>query len=393
MNLEKLLKYKSGKTVFFEVLSQYPKNWQCNTTPFVVVNSMINKVNTNNRKILILFNIEFIDCLLDNGISPSNIYYIADNHLELLVAEKIYKVNSKKCDVANKVNGLIDVIEKFDMKFDIVFSNPPYNDGIDLNIIESVIPFTDEMVVVHPSSWLMDRKNKYKPFTKFKKIIENKVKSFEIFNGNPVFGIALPLPVLISHFTKHSEYCDVKYTDLNENFSIKCDELDSITKFGKRWSTHVKPFFDKIMAHSEFLSAYENQPQYGELVCEFQWAVGGPVKGLKKDKASLYSMAFQNSDKNLVNKDEIGKDRIQFYFKTEEERLNFFNYVKTDFARFCLVLYKNDRSLKNGPLTTVPWLDFTQEWNDDKLFKKFDISVEIQNYIREYLPDYHSIRK
>ena len=41
----------------------------------------------------------------------------------------------------------------------------------------------------------------------------------------------------------------------------------------------------------------------------------------------------------------------------------------------------------------IPWLDFTEEWDDDKLFKKFDISQELQDYIRDFLPDFHGIRK
>ena len=34
-----------------------------------------------------------------------------------------------------------------------------------------------------------------------------------------------------------------------------------------------------------------------------------------------------------------------------------------------------------------------EEWDDDKLFKKFDVSQELQDYIREFLPDYYGIRK
>ena len=34
-----------------------------------------------------------------------------------------------------------------------------------------------------------------------------------------------------------------------------------------------------------------------------------------------------------------------------------------------------------------------EEWDDDKLFAKFDVSQELQDYIRDFLPDFHGIRK
>jgi hypothetical protein len=81
------------------------------------------------------------------------------------------------------------------------------------------------------------------------------------------------------------------------------------------------------------------------------------------------------------------------YFNSDDERTNFINYLKTDFARFCLSIYKIRKDYDAGELELIPWLDFTEEWNDDKLFKFFDISIEQQTYIRKFLPDYYGIRK
>jgi hypothetical protein len=82
-----------------------------------------------------------------------------------------------------------------------------------------------------------------------------------------------------------------------------------------------------------------------------------------------------------------------FGFNTEVERTNFLNYVRTDFARFCFSLLKNKSDTDCGEMTTIPWLDFTQSWNDEKLFTYFDINKETQDYIRKFLPDYYGIRK
>jgi hypothetical protein len=50
------------------------------------------------------------------------------------------------------------------------------------------------------------------------------------------------------------------------------------------------------------------------------------------------------------------------------------------------------KHIDNGELNNLPWLDFTQEWNDEKLYKYFDINQETQDYITNFLPDYYNIR-
>ena len=87
------------------------------------------------------------------------------------------------------------------------------------------------------------------------------------------------------------------------------------------------------------------------------------------------------------------EDMPTFEFDTKQERDNFISYCKTDFVRFCLVLYKNNQHVDSKELTLVPWLDFTQQWNDEKLYNLFNVNKETINYIEEFLPDYHNIRK
>ena len=93
------------------------------------------------------------------------------------------------------------------------------------------------------------------------------------------------------------------------------------------------------------------------------------------------------------NKGIRGGNMMTFEFDTEQERDNFIDYCKTDFARFCLSLYKIYQNNDNGELTLIPWMDFTQQWDDEKLYKFFDVDKETVKYIESFLPDYHSIRK
>jgi site-specific DNA-methyltransferase (adenine-specific) len=118
--------------------------------------------------------------------------------------------------------------------------------------------------------------------------------------------------------------------------------------------------------------------------------------GSKILKDDFYTMLMQDSEGNKgirqPNLHKPGGATPTFRFTTEKERDNFINYLKTNFARMALSLYKNGQHLENGEMSLIPYLDFTQEWNDEKLFKKFNVSQELQDYIREFLPDYHGIR-
>ena len=51
---------------------------------------------------------------------------------------------------------------------------------------------------------------------------------------------------------------------------------------------------------------------------------------------------------------------------------NFLKFLKTNFVRFCLSINKNNSQLECGEMSLIPWLDFTQEWTDEKLYKHFD---------------------
>ena len=162
MNLSKLLSFEQGRITFFETLTKHPENWQQNPTPLCIVRKMLDKTSLEDKKILVLFNIEFLQVLVEERkINPENIYYIADNELEYLSAIKIFKVQSYKLSDFS-VPALKKLIAGIDMKFDLVFSNPPYNKNIDIKILNEIIDIADEFVVVHPSTWLIDLKEKKK---------------------------------------------------------------------------------------------------------------------------------------------------------------------------------------------------------------------------------------
>jgi hypothetical protein len=81
-----------------------------------------------------------------------------------------------------------------------------------------------------------------------------------------------------------------------------------------------------------------------------------------------------------------------FEFSNANERDNFIRYLMTDFARFCLSIYKIGSNLYYGEMSMIPWLDFSESWDDEKLFQYFHINENTQKYIRDFLSDYYGFR-
>lgn len=284
------------------------------------------------------------------------------------------------------------------MKFDVVFSNPPY-ENIDIKILTKIHNLADEFIVVHPASWVLDKKGKQPVFNNFKPVVQGKTKSLEFFNASVVFGIAQSTPCVISHFDMNgSTQIDVDY--FNNKFQV--NDIDEVSPYGDKWNDLVAPFIKKISDEisSTYGSLWSNWDKK-QTVDESKFYVQlSQIRGNMSDNALIpysddfYTMVMPNSDANKGIRLKKNIDTVPLYaFHSEIEQDNFINYLKTDFARFCLSIYKKNTQLARGELALIPWLDFTQEWDDDKLFNHFDVADDLQILMRNFLPDYHQIRK
>jgi hypothetical protein len=392
VNLPKLLSFESGRIVFFETLTKHPENWQQNPTPLCIVRKMLDKTSLEDKKILVLFNIEFLQVLVEERkINPENIYYIADNELEYLSAIKIFKVQSYKLSDFS-VPVLKKLIAGIDMKFDLVFSNPPYNGNIDIKILNEIIDIADEFVVVHPSTWLIDRQGLSPLYNKFKNILDGKLKSVDFFNGNPIFNIGLFTPCVITHID-----CKINtQTQVNYFGEMFQSNIYDISIFGSKYNSLIKPFTEKMKQNITLKTSFSDDKKYLVQLAVIIGHSNDSKNATTMLKDDFYTIVMKDSERNKGLRLEIKRkddSRLIFSFNTEQEQDNFLNYLKTDFARFCLSMYKVHSNQRAGALNLIPWIDFTEEWDDDKLFAKFDVSQELQDYIRDFLPDYYGIRK
>lgn len=63
-------------------------------------------------------------------------------------------------------------------------------------------------------------------------------------------------------------------------------------------------------------------------------------------------------------------------FENRKESLSVSKYIQTRFFRFLIMLKKNTQDAMRGVYSFVPVQDFTQEWTDEKLYKKYGLAAD-----------------
>jgi hypothetical protein len=371
-------------------------------------------ITENTKNILVLFNIEFVDYLAkfftNNGIYDKTIYVFLDSSYDynILVhnieCPNMYK--NQKIVILNKNDYFItkkNVVEKLNrylnMKhFDIIFSNPPYGDSsdtaLDLKICEEAFKCSDEMIILQPAGWIDADSNTGKSKTWSKKLGKY-IKSVYFLDLNSIMDIKLKTHGAIVYYTKNKiENIIVKDFIKNEEFIA--DTIYNITKYGKMWLNSVKEFKDYIESNfSDFMPAHAATSATSDFSIRFSRWCGHVGKPDFYSPINITGVEKQFVEKSYVTEFTGAKCNepayIVFSFSTDNERQNFVNYWKSKVTRFILSFYKHNINFTHGkPYRIIPWMDFTQEWNDKKLCEEFGISEELWNYIDNFIPDYYS---
>jgi hypothetical protein len=182
---------------------------------------------------------------------------------------------------------------------------------------------------------------------------------------------------------------------------FNADVVNDVTKYGSDWETLVKPFVRKL---ETYFTTEDNLWSHNQMTIDdskFYVQLSGIRGNVSKNDKNLvdddfYTMCGKNPQMNIgIRQRNLNRTTITplFVFDTEEEQKNFLDYLCTDFARFCLSISKINGCIFAGELEMLPWLDFTESWDDDKLYQKFDVSDGMKLYINSFLPNYHGVRK
>ena len=296
-------------------------------------------------------------------------------------------------------------------KLDIILSNPPYNNGLGNTFLEKYLHIGNKIITIQPLSWLIAKQQKQK----ITKIIDkncdvyidqlNGIKEFTdagLIGDIAIQYINTQLKGKIRIYGKEYDKCsDIKQWSSNDSLETFIEHLGEVNN----------SLWDNIKSTTHWDKGYESNHN-NEWWCIKIQKIRGNVNRNKNEKQSpdFYTLISNNEEFIKLNKGQYKKlketpnkrgnlDFLYFAFNTEQELNNFIRYIKTDFARTCLMLVKNGANLHRGEMRYIPWFDFSDEhFNkspkeiDDWLFKKYNISDEIRKHIEEILPDYYNIR-
>ena len=404
-NVKVLKASKGGRLAMLKLAKEAAEgtSLQGVTTPESVVADMLTQVDDlEHKSVLVLFNGEILEGLIhDYKVPAGQITFATDfaDEFEAKFFKALYGVDYKL------ISDPAFIPSAFKGKtYDVVLSNPPYTDGLDLKIMQALIGanVAKEYVVVHPAAWLIDLKHKNRLYTNFKSAVSGRVKSVKVFNGNKEFGIMLFVPCAVIHIVP-THYGDISVEYFDDKYSVT--SIDEVTKFGKAYDQVVKPFIEVISeeceknpnmwSHNVSHLPVDASKKYCQLV-QIRGHVSKEPNTIVSD--DFYTLVMIDHDNNKgIRTSNVNKPRnhhlATFAFDTDDEVENFLCYLKTDFVRFCLAIFKMNAQLNRGEMDLIPWLDFTQSWDDEKLFAHFNIDQDTQDYIRAFLPDYYGIRK
>lgn len=382
-------------------------------------------------------NIKFLDCANGTGVFPLVVLYRlmiglkdiipdADERYKHIIENQIYasEIQPKNMflymclvDPYDEYNLNIytgsSLDEGFDRhmkevwkvdKFDFCIGNPPYNQMIDMLFVQKFYRLSDVVLFVHPSTWLIDEKGKQKKFTETKELIKDHLESIELFNGNKVFGICLFVPCVITYINKHKKGDTIQCLDKINDVELNYNDIFEINKFSNidvypqlksKILNRIKSSIDK---YKIFNISTKRNSTVGKIS---RYTTLNTTGEYYVNIAQIRGNVDLNSDTNMIkndfytivsrdNKVESKIDNHMFFkFVKQKDAENFLAYLKTNFSRFCLSIYKNNSQLECGELSLIPWLDFSREWSEEDLIKEFNLTEEEVKFIDKNIPKYY----
>ena len=321
--------------------------------------------------------------------------------------------------------------EIFNMKFDVIIGNPPYQlstGGSKAQAIPLYDKFVDQakklrpryLTMIIPARWYSGGFG----LDVFRKsmITDNKISVLHDFvNSVDCFGNGVEIKGGVCYFLWEKDSkspCEV--------YTHKDDKISKATRF------LCEEGMDSFIRWNEVISVYHkvkafNEPSFVDLVSSQKpFGIGTAFRGKKTadiedvkiyenggvgyirrseipkntediDKYKVYISAGYNGGDNyphqILGKPIVGEPNsccTETYVqigpaKNENEANNIAAYMKTKFFRFMVMLLKNTQHALKKVYQLVPQQDFSKPWTDEELYAKYGLSDEEIDFIESMI--------
>lgn len=350
-------------------------------TPFETLGKeIINKLSSINGDILVLSDLGLLIALLRRfnieGKDTSSITFVAHTDRQ----EEFAKLLNIKSILIGYNEPIKELKEKtMGMKFDVIVGNPPYIQGLHMKFLQKGFQLLNDdgcLIFIHPATCFIQNKNGNFSGKSIIEEITDHVQSLELLDGSDgkIFdGVRLNALLSITLLTKQKRDGDFIVKHLNGKI-VNYSTLRSVTSFHQK--DEIKSLTAKLVTYQNLEDLHINDSKmiksFGVPVAHIHWDVTFFSKETKVQTLDEIRTYCTNKGKGFWN---------LFEFDSEIECKNFIKYLKTNFARRALSLLKINTHIDRGELALVPYLDFMQEWTDEKLYQQFKLTKEEIDFI------------
>jgi hypothetical protein len=314
----------------------------------------------------------------------------------------------KRLKLSVELKTIDDLLENnINMKFNSIVMNPPYKGGLHIDMFNKAFDLLIDggiITCIHPSTPFINRKpTKTSGKTKKIKEIVSKYRTrLTLIDGNKIFDAGFFTPLSITQVKKVLDNkIEIVYSHIDStNKEVKVyNKLDDIFIHG---NDLVIGIYNKILSRmnqSVESKLYRNGGR-GNLYLDIIRTCGHPPKNgetrvnpdfycliYKKNENNFNDLIIQTPNEKSEQKGGTGFNQISINSIEEGEYL--FKYLLTKFSRFCVSLYKMNIQLTSKELDILPYMNFSEEWTDEKLFEYFELTQEEINFIEEYIPNWY----
>lgn len=334
--------------------------------------------------------------------------------------------------------------ELFNMKFDVIVGNPPYQLSTGGSVESQAIPIYNKFIeqakklspryltMITPSRWFtggfgLDKFRDSMLHDNRLRVIHDYIDANDCFPGVQIKGGVCfflwdrdneGLCNVYTHRNQETSYSERPLLESGLSTFIRWNEAVSIIHKVK--SKQETSFSDIVSPRDPFgmnyfegkreimFKKFQSKPFKNSIAIYSQgWLKNGISYADRKyittrqelvDKWKVYiSKAYgasENYPHQILNKPFIGKPEtccnmtylvIGGGYDKEETANNVISYIQTRFFRFLVGLLKNTQNAYRQVYSFVPMQDFSESWSDEKLYKKYKLTKAEVEFIESMI--------